>query len=134
MDDRRSWLRAPSVNDTSRITVDVTDHGHYAVVTVAGEIDIMTGSDLRAPLHDLIGRGIIHHVIDLRAVTFLDSTGLGILVGERKRLQDRGGTVRIVCGPGLVGKVVRLTAVDQLVEVHESVASAVAAIDPSHQN
>lgn len=129
MDDRRSWLRAPSVTDSPRITVDVEEHGHYAVVTVAGEIDVMTGSDLRAPLHDLIGRGVVHHVIDLRAVSFLDSTGLGILVGERKRLHDRGGTVRIVCGPGLVGKVVRLTAVDQLVDVHDSVASAVAAIE-----
>jgi anti-anti-sigma factor len=116
--------------DAARLTVDVTEHGHYAVVAVAGELDIMTSADLRLPLHDLIAQGVLHHVLDLREVTFLDSTGLGILMGERKRLQDRGGSVRAVCGGGLAGRVIRLTAVDKLIDVHDDLRSAVEAITP----
>lgn len=122
-------LRPGGPTDPPRISVTVAEHGAYAVIAVAGEIDIMTGTDLRDPLHELIRRGIVHHIIDLREVTFLDSTGLGILVGERKRLRDRGGSVRAVCGPGLAGRIVKLTAVDRIIEVHDSVASAAAALE-----
>jgi anti-anti-sigma factor len=97
-------------------------------VAVGGEIDIMTGPQLREPLHDLIGRGVLHHVIDLSDVTFIDSTGLGILVGERRRLRERGGSVRVVCGPGIARRVLHLTAVDRLIDIHDTVEAAVAAL------
>jgi len=103
----------------------VADHDGYAIVTVTGEVDVTTGFRLRDPLHELVERTIWHHVVDLRAVTFLDSTGLGILVGDHKRLRERGGSLQVVCAPGLVARVFRLTAVDRIVPVRESVEEAV---------
>jgi anti-anti-sigma factor len=99
------------------------------LITVVGEVDITTGSRLRDPLHDLLQRDVNHHIVDLRGVTFLDSTGLGILVGDHKRLRDRDGSVQVVCGPGLVGRVFRLTAVDRVIPVHETVEAAAAALN-----
>jgi anti-sigma B factor antagonist len=110
----------------TRLTVTVADQEGYAVVTVVGEVDVTTGSQLRDPLRDLADRGLCDHVVDLRAVTFLDSTGLGILVGDHKRLRDRGGSLQVVCGAGLVSRVFRLTGVDRVVPVRDSVEDAVA--------
>jgi anti-anti-sigma factor len=109
----------------ARLSVAVTEHDGYAIVTVVGEVDVTTGFQLRDPLHDLLNRKLWHHVVDLTGVTFLDSTGLGILVGDHKRLRDRGGSLQIVCAPGLVSRVFRLTGVDRIVPVHRSISAAV---------
>jgi anti-anti-sigma factor len=125
-------MRARGKPETwAELEVTITDHAHYAVVTVVGEVDVTTGSDLRAALYGLLQRGVHHHIVDLRGVTFLDSTGLGILVGDLKRLRDRQGSVQVVCGPGLVGRVFRLTAVDKLIPVHDSVERAAAMLAAS---
>ena len=118
----RRHHRTPSI---TRLSVTVTDYSGYSLVTVTGEVDVTTGFRLREPLHDLIDRAIRHHVVDLRAVTFLDSTGLGILVGDHKRLRERGGSLQVVCAPGLVSRVFRLTGVDRIVPVRPSVEEAV---------
>jgi len=109
----------------ARMSVSVAEHEGYAVVTVVGEVDVTTGFRLRDPLHELVSRKLWHHVVDLSAVTFLDSTGLGILVGDHKRLRDRGGSLQVVCTPGLVSRVFRLTGVDRVVPVRPSVETAV---------
>lgn len=111
-----------------RLRVTVDDADGYSLVTVAGEVDVTTGTDLREPLLDLVERRRHRHVVDLRKVTFLDSTGLGILVSDHKRVRDRGGSLHVVCAPGLVSRVFRLTGVDRVVPVLDSVESAEQAV------
>jgi anti-sigma B factor antagonist len=125
----RSRIRTPRSEPSVRLTVTVDEHDGYAVVTVVGEVDVTTGFRLRDPLHELVRRRLWYHVVDLRQVTFLDSTGLGILVGDHKRLRDRGGSLQVVCGPGLVSRVFRLTGVDRTVPVRRTVEDAVRALD-----
>ncbi len=76
--------------------------GHYSkdgieVVTVAGEIDIYTAPRLRELLIDLAGKGSYQLVVNLDKVGFLDSTGLGVLVGGLKRVRAHGGSLDLVC-------------------------------------
>jgi anti-sigma B factor antagonist len=108
-----------------RLRVTVDDREHYALVTVAGEVDVTTGSQLREPLHELVEQRKHRHVVDLREVTFLDSTGLGILVSDHKRLRDRDGSLHVVVTtPGIVSRVFRLTGVDRVVPLVETVEEA----------
>jgi anti-sigma B factor antagonist len=80
--------------------------GDCAVVRVSGEIDVSTAPDLR----DVLSHpGTDHLVVDLRGVAFLDSTGLGVLVGALKRLQKRGGSLKIVTDRGRVRRLFELT-------------------------
>jgi anti-sigma B factor antagonist len=62
------------------------------ILAVAGEIDVATSPELRRELHQLADREPASLVLDLSAVTFIDSSGLGVLVGALKRLreEDRG--------------------------------------------
>jgi anti-anti-sigma factor len=100
----------------------------YALVTVTGEVDVTTGSQLREPLLELVEQRQFRHVVDLREVTFLDSTGLGILVSDHKRLRDRDGSLHVVCAPGIVSRVFRLTGVDRVVPLVETVEAAQAQV------
>jgi anti-sigma B factor antagonist len=115
-----------------RLRVTVDDREHYALVTVVGEVDVTTGSQLREPLHELVEQRKHRHVVDLREVTFLDSTGLGILVSDHKRLRDRDGSLHVVCQPGIVSRVFRLTGVDRVVPLVETVEEAETALAAAH--
>jgi anti-sigma B factor antagonist len=134
MGERRSRAGAQRGRPESfnRLAVSVEDHDGYAVIGVVGEVDVTTGSELRDPLQEAFNRGLWHHVVDLRAVTFLDSSGLGILVGDHKRLRDRGGSLQVVSGPGLVSRVFRLTGGDRVVPVRPTVEAAIASLPQSN--
>jgi anti-sigma B factor antagonist len=73
------------------------------VVRPSGELDIATAGHLREVVIDAIGAG--HHdiVVDLSAVTFIDSSGLGVLVGAMKRCVHAGGRLMLtgVDAPGV---------------------------------
>jgi anti-anti-sigma factor len=76
--------------------------GHHAkdgieVIDVQGEIDIYTAPRLRELLIDLVSQGSYQLVVNLDKVGFLDSTGLGVLVGGLKRVRAHDGSLDLVC-------------------------------------
>jgi anti-sigma B factor antagonist len=77
----------------------------WHVVTVAGEIDLYTAPALRDGLIQAIESGALHVAVDLRSVPFMDSMGLGVLIGARRRLSERDGKIALVCEDGPVRRV-----------------------------
>ncbi len=103
--------------------------GDCAVVRVSGEIDVSTAPDLR----DALNRpGTDHVVVDLRGVAFIDSTGLGVLVGALKRLQKRGGSLRIVTDRGRVRRLFEITKLTTAFKPYGSFLDAIEG-DPNWQ-
>jgi anti-sigma B factor antagonist len=107
--------------ELSLATRIVADH---AVLEVGGEVDVYTAPRLRERLAELIESGARNVVVDLARVDFLDSTGLGVLVGAHKRLRPVGGTFSLVCAKESLLKVFRITALDQIIPLHDSVEAA----------
>ena len=75
--------------------------GHHAqdgieVIDVQGEIDMYTAPRLRELLINLVSTGSCQLVVNLDKVGFLDSTGLGVLVGGLKRVRARDGSLDLV--------------------------------------
>ena len=64
-----------------------------ATVRVTGELDCYTAPQLRSTLVALVEDGIRHVTLDVGSTQFVDSTGLGVLVGGLKRLREQGGTM-----------------------------------------
>jgi anti-anti-sigma factor len=60
------------------------------VIDVEGEIDVYTAPKLREKLIDLVNKGNFHLLVNMEKVEFLDSTGLGVLVGGLKRVRVTG--------------------------------------------
>jgi anti-sigma B factor antagonist len=77
------------------LTVTAQQLDDHVRVIAAGEIDVRTAADLRAALDAVLDGHPPKIVIDLSAVTFMDSTGLGVLTGARNRAGDDGRLVVI---------------------------------------
>ena len=92
----------------------ISQHGIITVIEVHGDIEMETVSDLRERMLELVRSGSRHFVVDLNGVSFIDSTGLGVLVGALKRVQAEGGTMRLVCRQPHVLRVLRLTGLDKV--------------------
>ena len=67
-----------------------------AVIAVGGEIDIFTAPDVRRAAVAAIDEGANRVILDLSRPTFLDSTGLGVIIGLSKRVRPAGGDIVIV--------------------------------------
>lgn len=96
-----------------------------AVVTINGHLDTYSAPDVRAALIDAINEGRYRQVVDLTAVTFLDSTGLAVIVGAVKRARAHGGDLVLAVDlEGRTGKVLRITGLHKSIEVRHSVEDA----------
>jgi anti-sigma B factor antagonist len=106
--------------------------GHYSkdgieVVTVEGEIDIYTAPRLRELLIDLAGTGNYRLIVDLDKVGFLDSTGLGVLVGALKRVRPHDGWLDLVCTQERIVNIFKITGLTKVFGIYQSVDQATAA-------
>jgi anti-anti-sigma factor len=85
------------------------------VVRAVGEVDLATVAGLNKPLDELRASGFTQIAIDLREVTFMDSTGLQLLVRWRRRAQDDAFGLQIEIDPdGPVARVMELTGLQDL--------------------
>jgi anti-sigma B factor antagonist len=98
-----------------------------AVVAVGGEIDVYTAPKLRDQITELVGAGAYNIVIDLEAVEFLDSTGLGVLVGGLKKVRAHDGSLELICSQERLLKIFRITGLAKVFTIHDSEASALGA-------
>jgi anti-sigma B factor antagonist len=108
------------------VSVTSREHGSRTIVEVAGEIDVYTAHGLREKLAELIDSDHRDLLVDLRGVGFMDSTGLGVLVGALKRVRGFGGNLQLVIDQEKVLKVFRITALDQVFVIHETLEHALA--------
>ena len=97
------------------------------VVQVVGEIDVYTAPQLRERLDAEIDAGRYDVVVYLSGVTFMDSTGLGVLVGRLKQIRLNDGSMRLVCAHDRVLKVFVITGLDKVFAIYPTVGEAVAA-------
>jgi anti-sigma B factor antagonist len=103
------------MEEEAAIRVDASTPG-VAVVHVRGEIDMQTVPPLRECLAELSGTV----VVDLSEVTFLDSSGMGVLAGQHNRLEKEGGTLRLREPQDLVRRVLEITGLDVFLEDRDS--------------
>ncbi|MEN1975541.1 STAS domain-containing protein [Cellulomonas sp. P4] len=96
------------------------------VVDVTGEIDVYTAPALRERLTSLVDAGHTDLVVNLTDVRFMDSTGLGLLVGVLKRVRGLDGRLQLVIDSERLLKVFRITALTQVFTIRETVAEALA--------
>jgi anti-sigma B factor antagonist len=110
--------------------LDVTQSDGWWVVSVTGELELATAPRLRQQIVSLIGAGRSHLVIDLGGVDFIDSVGLGVVVGALKRCRTHGGDLVVVGAEPRVRSLFEITRLDEIIEMHPDVDKALAAIGP----
>jgi anti-sigma B factor antagonist len=102
-------------------------HEKLTIVTVGGELDVFTSPKLREALLDVVENGGRHLIVDLSDVEFLDSTGLGVLVGVHHRLQAQDGSMSFVGASERLLRVFHVTRLDKIFTVYPSLDDALQA-------
>ncbi|MBW9207402.1 STAS domain-containing protein [Mumia sp. zg.B53] len=97
----------------------------FRVVDVAGEIDVYTAPRLREALADLIEGGHHRVIVNVEQVDFLDSTGLGVLVGGLKRVRAHDGSLDVVCTRERLLKIFEITGLAKVFGIYTSVDDAI---------
>ena len=112
------------------LVVDVYAEAGHTVLAVSGEVDVYTAHTLRGRLTELIVSGRHQLVVDLSGVDFIDSTGLGVLVGGLNKSIEAGGSLALVCQRASMLRLLEITGLDELFVIHPTTADAVADVQP----
>jgi anti-sigma B factor antagonist len=99
---------------------------HAAVVTVVGEVDLHTAAEVRRAIDEARRRGVTNYlVVDLLGVTFLDSTGLGVLIHGQRQTET---PLKVISTRRQVNQTLRLTGLDQVFALYEDREQAMSAL------
>lgn len=88
------------------------------LVSLDGAVDAATAGEVKAALEPYIGRSGVIIVLDMDALSFIDSAGLGALIGAQRRLREVDSELRLTRVPSHVQKILRITALDQALPIH----------------
>lgn len=94
------------------------------ILRVNGEVDVYTSPLLKERIVAALAEGCRDVIVDLEGVGFIDSSGLGVLVGGLRRAKERGGSLRLVCTKDSILKIFRITGLDKVLPTFAQVDEA----------
>jgi anti-sigma B factor antagonist len=98
-----------------------------AVLRIAGEVDVYTAPQIREQVQDLAAKGTAHLIADLSEVEFIDSSGLGALIGGLRRVREDDGSLILVITTHRVLRVFQLTALTKAFVIYDNLDEALSA-------
>lgn len=112
--------------DAQMIAIEVADHGGATVVSVAGEVDMVTTPRLNNCLQERLALSPDRLVVDLSGLSFLGSSGLAVLVESLDDARGRGTDLRLVCSSREVVRPLEATGLTELFQTFPDLGSALA--------
>ena len=109
------------------LTLATNEVDGATIIAVGGEIDVYTAPKLRDKITELVAGGVYDIIVDMEAVEFLDSTGLGVLVGGLKKVRAHDGSLQLICTQDRLLKIFRITGLAKVFVIHDSADGALAA-------
>jgi anti-sigma B factor antagonist len=110
----------------SKIDIDISEQNGYKVVRPSGDLDVYTVGSLRDAIGAMIDDEAAKVVVDLDGVPFMDSSGLGALMGGVRRLREAGGDLAIACTKEQHLKLFTITGFGEGVSIAPTVEEAAA--------
>ncbi len=89
------------------------------VLRLSGELDLGSVPEVRRAIRALIDEGLVNFIINLTLLDFIDSSGLGVLVGGLARVREKQGEIKIVCANRRILRVFEMTRLTQLFEIYQ---------------
>ncbi|HEY5258995.1 MAG TPA: STAS domain-containing protein [Candidatus Baltobacteraceae bacterium] len=104
--------------------IDIKPEGETTVFALSGSLDLATSPAVRAALVDAAGSGTHDMIVDLTNVDFLDSTGLGALIGAQRRALEQHGRMRVVVTDGPIARLLNITGLVRVFSVYHTLEAA----------
>jgi anti-anti-sigma factor len=112
------------------LSVTVRRERGAVIAEVTGDIDLSTVASLREPLFEAADSGQ-PLIVDLNRISFIDSTGLGVLIAAARRARNHGGSLHAVCSRPQTRKLLWMTGVDRRIPLSATVDGALTLLKAS---
>ncbi len=106
------------------LSIHVRNEGGLQIFELSGSLDLATSPTVRASLIEASEHGNHTLVVDLTKLEFLDSTGLGALIGAQRRAKEFNGDVRLVAAEGQILRLLRITGLLKVFSVYPTLVDA----------
>ena len=110
-----------------QLETELRDIDGTMVLDVTGEIDVYTAPQFKEAVNTIIATGQKHLIIDMGNVTYMDSSGFGVLLSATKRLRPEGGTINLVRCNTVIGRVLKITRLDTVFATYDNMDDALKA-------
>ncbi|GAC1390954.1 MAG: anti-sigma factor antagonist BldG [Vulcanimicrobiaceae bacterium] len=111
-------------HDELSIDIKTEHNGATMIFRLSGSFDLATAPTVRAALLEAAGESNHEIIVDLTQVEFLDSTGLGALIGGHRRALENGGNVSLVINEGPIERLLNITGLMRVFKVYSTLESA----------
>ena len=111
-------------HDELSIDIKTDNEGGTLVYRLRGSLDVATSPAVRAALLQSANEGNTEIIVDLTKLQFLDSTGLGALIGAHRRALEKGGKIRLVVNEGPISRLLNITGLVRVFPVYHTVEDA----------
>ncbi len=118
--------------DGSVLDIKIEETDEYTLCSPSGELDAYTVGAFREALGKLAGHSRVF--IDLSAVPFMDSAGLGALINGIRKAREAEGEIAVVCDRPALSRLLHTTGFDRIVPVTESIEEAIEALDETDED
>ncbi|WP_054949552.1 anti-sigma F factor antagonist [Numidum massiliense] len=111
------------------LQIELKPRRDILVVRLSGELDHHTADGVRRQIDEAIVRdGYTHLVFSLRELTFMDSSGLGVILGRYKRINQQNGTLAVCALSPAVKKLFDLSGMHKILRAYEREEEALASL------
>ena len=114
------------------LRIELVEEDHYTICRPVGELDAYTVGQFREALGQLASTPKL--LIDMSEVPFVDSAGLGALIGGIRRAREAGGDVAVCCNRPTLVRLLHTTGFDRIVTVTETVEEAARSLTEKADN
>ena len=99
---------------------------NVTILKLEGELDVYTSPNLKEKIVTLIKTERPFVVLDLKGLSYMDSTGLGVMAAGLKRFRENGGNIVLVSPQKIIQKILELTNMDVSLKIYQSYQEAIA--------
>jgi stage II sporulation protein AA (anti-sigma F factor antagonist) len=111
--------------EANAMELTISERGKNLIVKIVGDIDQHNAEEIRAKVDRAYERSHCRHMIfDFSGVTFMDSSGIGLLIGRYKNVHSRGGTVAIANMNRDLGRIYNISGLKKIIASFESLDQA----------
>ena len=114
--------RAPIAFQPVHVVTRRHERPPWTVISVSGDLDVVGAPELRQEVVSAVAGGDVCLILDLTDVEFIDSFGLGVVIGSVKRVRQRDGDLALVCPEPRVRRVFELCDLDRVLPLHLTLA------------
>ena len=107
------------------LQIKIKNTHRVPIIELSGEVDAYTCSRFREAMIETIDDGNASIIVSMKSVEYIDSSGLGTLVGGLKRASEQGGRIAIICTNPQIRKVFEITGLERVFPIYEAEEDAV---------